>query len=614
MRPEKKFLIPMLAEIIQAIAKLNLPFLQGPLKKIGDELDEIKFGLYVLASGTQMDLPEDFLLKAAWRVLQLLNNTSLPIQERDLLKHQLMRVYQLFRKDNMDIGSDIQYAKPYENHLFHLHAPKNQALFFAYQKAGLNEYFANPDLRFLQRATNRLTYYLSNFDFPRAWIEEINQVLLYCDDQISLEPLEEKISGLVNSHSLNLNQDEKVQLLILSGVVFSESLYEKEALKSCYYSRPEVRHLLAAMAAKLPADLLIEKFKRFSQSKSLSQKQRAFCESVLTTPSISKIKPFVQASKENDLQQELSALAKTIKDGSIEVEYKAVAKKIQNCLEGNKIIQALMLAVNFGRQKRIPIKANPMLEPSFTPFIQKYDFFFEVNGECYFRPEGLNSDFSVAPIVLEGDADAFERIKDHFATHLLGFDAIENRLDDHCFGYFRKGKNPVDAFLMISLDPSENKITLELDLHFLSKGQVSNLILRTSKALASQFISTSNNLKTILELHGLIDLASLQTQREEQPAPLQQREEKPAPVQQLESTPAKPKPQAAAVPMTPPPSLVTPPKATPLISSAPSTLTPTSLRPHPNSAFSERIKTPPSPAGEGLSAEEALSEKEGFSK
>src|SRR3990167_8393807 len=108
MSPLHHLLRLILRNIIDSIRALKLPLLENP-HEVASEIDEIKFGLYVLAAATSMNLPRPYLARAAFRVLQLLNNPDTKFEKKKALKQEVMRAHALLREEGMPIATDVQY-------------------------------------------------------------------------------------------------------------------------------------------------------------------------------------------------------------------------------------------------------------------------------------------------------------------------------------------------------------------------------------------------------------------------------------------------------------------------------------------------------------------------
>lgn len=484
MRPLHNLWLLILQDIIKNIRALELPLLNQP-HEVASEIDEIKFGLYVLSAGTQMDLPLPYLRRAAFRVLQLLNNPDTEFEKKEALKQEVMRAHALLREEGMPIATDVQYAKPYDNLLFHL--DKGSLLFKAFKEAGVSNYFINPALDYTQRILNRLSYYLNNFNFPSNWIEALENIRKCSTSEANLDPILNTIYFI--GKELVRDENERLQFLALSFVVLGDSADDASKFNSCYYPDKSYRNLLASISAKLPADQVLRAFKTFSTSEERTEHEKGFCAMLLNFlgqhASLEKNTPL---KKKSELSQELRAVA-----AGLFTQNTSTAKKTASAILSAIDQEGELAALNTFREIEkdpSPEDVCETLRNAFSLLREKYERLIQVEGKPYLLPRGLGSNFAIAPIILAGDAKEFEAIQAAFlsALRISGLPAGHNlpraEAEEQCLGFYREGKSPLDEFLLLTFDPKKNEIHLELDLHFLSQQQIQGLVSLVITALS----------------------------------------------------------------------------------------------------------------------------------
>ncbi len=270
--------IQVLSNIIDKIRNLKLSLFTMKADDISlvSEFHEIKFGVYTLSIGTKNEIPIRYLARAAFRVLQLLNNNDekANFEKKDALKYEIKRAHMLLRDENMPTALDVKYDKKYDNLLFHIR--ENSLDYQSFVRAGLSKYFQNSKLHFSQRVVNRLSYSFRNFDFPSAWADKIESWLKFLNNETSLEIIENLVLDFAGSEILIA--DEKIQFLALSYLVFCDSEESKPEFMSHYYPDNDSHPLLISIAAKMPTDIVMSKFVNFFKNKGRSNNQLKICQ------------------------------------------------------------------------------------------------------------------------------------------------------------------------------------------------------------------------------------------------------------------------------------------------------------------------------------------------
>jgi hypothetical protein len=309
------------------------------LHEIASEIDEIKFGIYILAAATQGKIslvPLDYLRRTVFRVLQLLHNPDEHFNGKEQMRNWIEEAYNLLKTDEMPHSKEVFYDVKQDNHLFYIH--QNPEFFALKEKNGLFSYFVKSNVKVVesnlnefQKILHRLTYYLSNFNYPAEWVKAFENLFSCTNNKNVRKRIKETAFAFKNS----VDPDSFVQLCVLCCVVLTDSDPEtnKEAF-SCYYWKDEYRNVLISLAAKLPASIVLKQVKLFlGNAERVGEEYPYFNEAFSMFEDFFNKKPIpIRKSPDKSIQeQSIALIAKTL-----------VGKNFYGLLEiGNSMLKAL---------------------------------------------------------------------------------------------------------------------------------------------------------------------------------------------------------------------------------------------------------------------------------
>lgn len=462
---------------------INPIFSEGLLPNngpVGSEIDEMRFAVYTLNTSLNKNslISTGWAARAAFRAYQILLNFNFNFESKARILSLLGQTYDLLKSESMPKREEIKYEDAYDNILFH--ARKDQYYLDVYLPHGLAFYYKESNLSHIQKVTNRLCFYLKNFNFDASYLSAIYPVLSYSDNT----NINANLCNIVKSLKTLIPFDHYVSLMILSQIAISDSGRSIPLEKmSCSYSQPRLTNLLVAISARLPAIEIIATLQNFCASvgsDAQSNYEALFAVNAEFEKYYTEFRlPRTPQKEKNSLQMELSLIASSLPTSTND-RLQKIGVEMNTALKDKFVLRALLLfqkiSAELASQKNNFIKTHQgeeMFMKAFNSTKEKY--FDDIDGVLCLkagsdlRPEGITQDLQIEPIILGGNSDdlaALEKIMSQaFKESLLLAAVTAQKLNGSTSFYF---PGIQAAFLQISSD-----ITLNINLNSLSKEVVS---------------------------------------------------------------------------------------------------------------------------------------------
>lgn len=466
-----------LQDIINRMSELNdfIPMEMG----FNSELEELFFGLRVLMStaGSETFILTEYLARVAFRCLQLSNNPNLlnetdtQISEKKKLRHLLMRAHALLRTPDMPIAHEVYYHKSYDNQLFYVDAKSQETKNF------LAAIEPNSEMSLNEKVVHLLIYSLKKYGFPNTWIMALqNQICAWNKPDIGI------IFALRDfPQSIDLDRHETLQLLALACMACCDSVNNNSDLQSFRYPRNS-RDLLSAIVTKRSEDVIASKLRKwFSNNDRTAFEKAMFGTLFKDYPLDTAVEKVADLKMISGLTKELDTIRKNL-ETSTKPFCKKVAETLKRFLKAKDQWGALKYLCTLNRQHAAEIINEDNLAVIIGDLRTYYKKIQKVNEELYLLPDILDEDFSINPIIFLGNFNNFQETAKRLATALgnlrnLPLSLIQKKENSvHHFIAFQQGKSPESFFLNLQFNEIDQNFLLLVDLHFLNKDQVSNLL------------------------------------------------------------------------------------------------------------------------------------------